>query len=136
MPLRRPLANANGPPPRHPLRTAGSRLPTRPCDGRRSTGRLQQCGRSVARVEEGEEVGDAGDLEDAARRTGRADDHERAVLAPEERSGTQEQVYAAGVQEGHVGEIDDECSARLVYRRVEGLGQPWGGVDVYVSADE
>ena len=55
-------------------------------DHARSPGRLQRRRRLLARVEEHEQIGDAGHVEDAPRGSRWADDRERAILAPEERA--------------------------------------------------
>ena len=90
----------------------------------------------LARVEEHKQVSDAAVLEDAPRRSGWADDHERPFLAPEDRARVHEHAHSSGVEELHVAEIDDECSLTFAHRIVEGGRELRGCVDVYLPADE
>ena len=101
-----------------------------------SADRLQRSRRLFARLEQREQVTDAGQLEHAARRTGRADDHQIAVLAPQERARAHEHVHAARIEERHVAEIDRERSHALAHRTVQRRGQPRRRADVHLSANQ
>ena len=66
-----------------PPRRVGARLePRRGRAHEVPESKPERRGRFLARFEEGQQVRDAGDLKDAARRTGRADDHERRSSRP------------------------------------------------------
>src|SRR5687767_8780945 len=73
----------------------------------RSVRRHERLGGGVTRREHGEQIEHRRHLEEAVHRARRADDHELALLAAEQRAGAQDQAHAARIEELQVAEVED-----------------------------
>ena len=93
----------------------------------RGVDRHERGGRRLARVVEEEQVGDAGDVEQAAHAARRADDGERPLVAAEQRPRPHQRAEPARVEEVDAGQVDDERPRALPDRVVERLRERRSG---------
>ena len=97
---------------------------------------LQRRGCVIGRVEERQEIGNPGDLEDPPGGSRRTDHHELAIFPTQDRARTNEDVNPAGVEEVHLTEVHDERSDTRPDRLLKNSGQSRGRRDVDLPAHE